>query len=43
MIKLRKLQAGDNTDPMFVLPYGVQGEINCDTQQFAIVENGVVE
>lgn len=32
-----------HTDPMFVLPYGIQAEINCDTQQFAIVENAVTE
>ena len=32
-----------HTDPMFVLPYGVQTEIDCDAQQFAIVENAVVD
>ncbi len=32
-----------HTDPMFVLPYGVQAEINCDTQQFAIVESAVTD
>ena len=32
-----------HTDPMFVLPYGVQAEINCDTQQFRILENAVVD
>jgi muramoyltetrapeptide carboxypeptidase LdcA involved in peptidoglycan recycling len=32
-----------HTDPMFVLPYGVQAEINCDAQQFAIVESAVVD
>jgi muramoyltetrapeptide carboxypeptidase LdcA involved in peptidoglycan recycling len=32
-----------HTDPMFVLPYGVQAEIDCDAQQFAILENTVVE
>lgn len=30
-----------HTDPMFVLPYGVRAEIDCDKQQFAIVESGV--
>lgn len=32
-----------HTDPMFVLPYGVQAEINCDTQQFTIIESAVVD
>jgi len=32
-----------HTDPVFVLPYGVQAEIDCDTQQFRIVENAVVD
>lgn len=32
-----------HTDPMFVLPYGIQAEIDCDAQQFAIVENAVIE
>ena len=32
-----------HTDPMFVLPYGVQAEINCETQQFRILENAVVD
>jgi muramoyltetrapeptide carboxypeptidase LdcA involved in peptidoglycan recycling len=32
-----------HTDPMFVLPYGVMGEIDCDGRSFAIVESGVVE
>jgi len=27
-----------HTDPMFVLPYGVQAEIDCDAQQFTITE-----
>jgi muramoyltetrapeptide carboxypeptidase LdcA involved in peptidoglycan recycling len=30
-----------HTDPMFVLPCGIQAEINCDTQQFTILENPV--
>jgi len=30
-----------HTDPMFVLPYGVQAEIDCDTRQFAIIESAV--
>mgnify|MGYP001828088108 CR=1 FL=1 len=32
-----------HTDPMFVLPYGVQAEIDCTRQRFAIVENAVVD
>jgi len=30
-----------HTDPMSVLPYGIQAEIDCDTQQFTILENAV--
>ena len=32
-----------HTDPMFVLPYGVKAEINCDAQQFSILENAVID
>jgi muramoyltetrapeptide carboxypeptidase LdcA involved in peptidoglycan recycling len=32
-----------HTDPMFVLPYGVQAEIDCSAQSFAIVESAVVD
>jgi len=32
-----------HTDPMFVLPYGVQAEINCDKRQFVILEGAVVD
>jgi len=32
-----------HTDPMFVLPYGVQAEIDCDAQRFAIIEGAVVD
>ncbi len=32
-----------HTDPMFVLPYGIQAEIDCDAQQFTILENAVVD
>lgn len=32
-----------HTDPMFVLPYGVEAEIDCDRQQFAILEGAVVD
>ena len=32
-----------HTDPMFVLPYGIQAEIDCDAQQLAILENAVVD
>lgn len=30
-----------HTDPMLVLPYGIQAEIDCDTQQFTILESAV--
>jgi muramoyltetrapeptide carboxypeptidase LdcA involved in peptidoglycan recycling len=30
-----------HTDPMFVLPYGILAEIDCDGQQFEIMENAV--
>lgn len=32
-----------HTDPMFVLPYGIQAEIDCDSRQFSIIENAVSE
>ncbi|MGB2897271.1 MAG: S66 peptidase family protein [Anaerolineales bacterium] len=32
-----------HTDPMFVLPYGIQAEVNCDTQKFTILESAVGE
>lgn len=32
-----------HTDPMFVLPYGVQAEIDCDAQRLTIVESAVVD
>jgi muramoyltetrapeptide carboxypeptidase LdcA involved in peptidoglycan recycling len=32
-----------HTDPIFVLPYGVKAEIDCDAQQFTIFENAVVD
>lgn len=32
-----------HTDPMFVLPHGVEAEIDCDKQQFAILEGAVVD
>lgn len=31
-----------HTSPMFVLPYGVQMEIDCDNKRFSILENAVV-
>ena len=31
-----------HTDPMFVIPYGVQAEIDYDSKQFSILESGVV-
>jgi len=30
-----------HTDPMFVIPYGILTEINCDTQQVILLENAV--
>jgi muramoyltetrapeptide carboxypeptidase LdcA involved in peptidoglycan recycling len=30
-----------HTDPICVLPYGIQAEINCDQQKFCITENAV--
>ena len=30
-----------HTSPMFVLPYGVQAEIDCENQRFSIVESAV--
>jgi len=32
-----------HTDPMLVLPYGVEMQIDCDRQQLSITENAVVE
>ena len=32
-----------HTDPMFVLPYGVQAEIDCDKKRFTILENAVCD
>jgi len=32
-----------HTDPMFVLPYGIQAEINCEKKEFRILENAVVD
>ena len=32
-----------HTDPMFVLPYCVEAEIDCDRQRFAILEGAVVD
>jgi muramoyltetrapeptide carboxypeptidase LdcA involved in peptidoglycan recycling len=32
-----------HTDPMFVLPYGVQAQIDCDRQRFEILENAVID
>jgi muramoyltetrapeptide carboxypeptidase LdcA involved in peptidoglycan recycling len=28
-----------HTDPKFVVPYGVEGEINCDTQRIRLLES----
>jgi len=32
-----------HTSPMFVLPYGVQAEIDCDHRCFSIMENAVID
>lgn len=32
-----------HTDPMFVLPYGIQAEIDCDRSRFSILENAVID
>lgn len=32
-----------HTSPAFTLPYGIEAEIDCDTQTFSIVENACVE
>ena len=32
-----------HTDPMFVLPYGVQAQIDYEAEQFAMIENAVVD
>ena len=31
-----------HTDPMFVLPYGVQARIDSDRQRFEILESAVI-
>jgi muramoyltetrapeptide carboxypeptidase LdcA involved in peptidoglycan recycling len=32
-----------HTSPMFVLPYGLQAEIDCEHQRFSILENAVID
>ena len=32
-----------HTSPIFVLPYGVQAEIDCDNRRFSIIENAVTD
>ena len=32
-----------HTDPMFVLPYGVEAEIDCEEKRFSIVEGALVD
>ncbi len=32
-----------HTEPIFILPLGVQGQIDCDKKEFAIIENTLVE
>ncbi|WP_340578804.1 hypothetical protein [Staphylococcus aureus] len=39
---LYNLSFGHN-EPKHILPYGVEAQINCETKQFFINENGVIE
>jgi muramoyltetrapeptide carboxypeptidase LdcA involved in peptidoglycan recycling len=32
-----------HTDPMFVVPYGVEAEIDCGEERFSIVEGALVD
>jgi muramoyltetrapeptide carboxypeptidase LdcA involved in peptidoglycan recycling len=32
-----------HTDPMFILPYGIEAEVNCDKKQLTILENAVTD
>ena len=32
-----------HTDPVFIIPYGAQAEIDCDRQGFSILDPGVNE
>ncbi len=32
-----------HTSPMFVIPYGVQAEIDCDNKRFSILDNAVID
>jgi len=32
-----------HTDPVFILPYGVEAEIDCDSRRFTICGNAVAE
>ena len=32
-----------HTDPMMVLPYGIEAEIDCEAQRFTILESAVVD
>ncbi len=32
-----------HTDPKFILPYGVEAQIDCEKQQFTILENAVLD
>ncbi|GMG96502.1 hypothetical protein EN5CB1_13280 [Tepidimicrobium xylanilyticum] len=32
-----------HTAPMFILPYGVEAEIDCDNKKFRINESGTAE
>ena len=32
-----------HTSPMFILPYGVQAEIDCENRRFSIIENAITD
>jgi len=32
-----------HTDPMMVIPYGVQAEMNCDTRKITLLESAVTD
>ena len=32
-----------HTCPIFTIPYGVRGQLNCDRQTFAVLESGLVD
>jgi muramoyltetrapeptide carboxypeptidase LdcA involved in peptidoglycan recycling len=32
-----------HTDPVFVLPYGILAQVDCDRREFTLLENAVVD